>query len=764
MQTSVSSSLRAMIRDRPVLAFSAGFGALLAILFFDPLFLPRTFVSRDLIPFFLPIEKAVHEAWRSGHVPLLIPEISFGRPLAANPNTGAFYPVRMLMALLPFPLAFKLFPVIHIWLAGIGAFLLARFLETSRAGATAAGIAFALSGPALAEIMYPDFLPGLALMPFVIVCAGRLVRRPSGKSAAVFAIVFGLSLLVGDVFTTGLALLGSLLLTVERAETGTAFRSVLRLMAAAVPGVLLAGIQIVPALLFVPHTVRAIGRFPLRVALMWSVSLWRFLELLVPFPFGSAVRHGDTWGQSLWSGKGMGFFNTLYPGVLATLAIIGGRPRRRLFLYGLLGASVVLAVSGFYLPPAWLRQASPVPLRYPEKFMVGFSLSLAMMAGLMVDRLLAGSGAKRLSRIAMGLGIAAMMPILFPGGVRALVLRSWSPVPAEADAAVRSLPGTLIEAAAWWIGAGLLLAWTCRRSRPAAAAALLLFVVANLGALHFRFVTTGRESDALAPPPAAGIVRAVNESGRFGFLPVEDYFFGVTDSAALTSDVGAAHGIPYSFNQDYDASDLYRVDLARQQIYRDQGFWKGLPRYLAAFSARSALLETGRMPFGFSVPGPVVGQKWVVVNPAALPRFRLAAEVREVDGPAAAYAAIHDEEVDLASVTVVETGRAATYPTSGGRIRVAVDRERLVVDTETGGPSRLIFPRAWFPYRDFRVDGAAVDAAPTNLCLSSIALPPGRHRVSVEEELPGGSAGALVSVAGALSIVLLGRMGVHASA
>src|SRR5437879_51873 len=50
------------VYQRPVVAFGAGLALLLAILFFDPLFLGKTFVSRDLIPFFFPIEKAVHEA------------------------------------------------------------------------------------------------------------------------------------------------------------------------------------------------------------------------------------------------------------------------------------------------------------------------------------------------------------------------------------------------------------------------------------------------------------------------------------------------------------------------------------------------------------------------------------------------------------------------------------------------------------------------------------------------------------------------------
>ena len=666
---------KTVIRERPVLLFSLALAALLAVVFFDPLFLPRTFVSRDLVPFFLPIEKAVHDAWRSGHVPLLLPEISFGRPLAANPNTGAFYPVRIAMAALPFSVSFKLFPVIHLWLAGVGAFLLARFVGSSRFGSAAAGVAFALSGPALSEVMYPDFLPGLALMPFVIVTAGWLVRKPSGRSAAVFGLISGLAILVGDVFTFGLALLGAVLLTLERAEAGCSGRALARLTGAAVPGIFLAGIQIVPAVLFVPHTVRALGRFPLRTALMWSVSLWRLLELVLPFPFGSPVRQGASWGEALWSGKSVGFFNTLYPGVLATLALLGARPARgrRLFLYGLMLSSLALAVPGFYFPKRWLDVASPVPLRYPEKYMVGFALAAALLLGATVDRVLTGS-AKRLSRIAATVGIAsaaaALLVLLRPEAIRAFALRHWSGSASSAGAAMHALPTSLALSALTWLAAAGAVGWAARtRRRVAAAACLVAFVAIDLASIRFRFVTTGPERDAFSPPRAAAAVRMVNEGTRFGFLPIEDYFFAAPQAADLTTDSAATHGIPYAFNQDYDVSDLYRVDVARQQIYRDQGLWKGLPGYLAAFSARSAIVEAGRMPFGFDLAGPRIDGKWVVVNSRALPRIRFALDVREVEGPLGAYRAIHDEETDLSRVTVVETGEnRAVYRSAAGRI------------------------------------------------------------------------------------------------
>src|SRR5207237_3102484 len=87
-----------------------GLALLLAAVNADPLFSRRNFVGRDLVAYNLPMEKTIHDAYARGHLPVWSPDISGGRPLLPNPNAGALYPVRMLLAPLSFPLAMPLFP------------------------------------------------------------------------------------------------------------------------------------------------------------------------------------------------------------------------------------------------------------------------------------------------------------------------------------------------------------------------------------------------------------------------------------------------------------------------------------------------------------------------------------------------------------------------------------------------------------------------------------------------------------------------------
>ncbi len=755
------------LRRRPGLGFSAGFAVFLLVLFADPLLVSRTFGRRDMTAFFLPVEKAVHDSWRSGRLPLLMPEISFGRLLAANPNTGVFYPPRIAMAALPFPFAFKFFPVLHLWIGAVGAFLLARLLGLSPGASAASGILFSLSGPALSEILFPDFLPGLALLPWVAWSAGRFRCSGSRRAAALFGALLGIDLLVGDIFTAALALFGGFLLVLQEPGPRKRGAAAVGLAAASIPAVLLASIQIVPALLFLPYTVRALGRFPLGVSLTWSVSLWRLLELFIPFPFGNAANPGGVWGEALWSGKSTGFFQTLYPGCLASGALLFFRPEKgkRLMVYGLMAASLAAAAAGFYCPARLLSRPSPIPLRYPEKLMAGFELGGALLAGFAFDGLRRGA-ARNLVRgplaVAFALAIGCLVVHRFPDATTHFIDVRWSHLKFGVRGAAQ-LPSLLARAVFPWLLLGGC-SWAALRRRTALPLAALAFLAfADVELVRRQFVRTESNDEVFPKPPSVDAILGLDHRQAFGFLPFGDYTIrsdgrprlqAVRDD--LSSDFAAAFGIVYSFNLDYDISDLYRVDLARREIYRDGGQAPGLGGFLAGYSARTALVEAGRMPNGFSQPGPVLpGGDWAVVNPAALPTVRFASRVTEVPGVREAYSRIHDDRIDLSRLTVVETGRRRELSLSAGSLDVLRNDPSLAsFRTETPGPARVVFPRAPQPFRVVTVDGAAAEAEPTDLCLSSVVVPAGRHKIEIREVLPGRAAGPAISLAGV--VVLLG--------
>jgi len=170
----------------------------------DPVCTGRNFVGRDLLPYNLPAEKVIHDAYASGSLPIWNPYISGGRPLLANPNSGALYPARIALAALPFETAMRIYPVLHWIAAGLGVLVLLGSLGVSPEGAWIGAATYAFSGASVGEVFYPHIQPGFALLPWILWGLHR--RRALGRFAIpLLGALFGLDFLAGDVFTSGLA-------------------------------------------------------------------------------------------------------------------------------------------------------------------------------------------------------------------------------------------------------------------------------------------------------------------------------------------------------------------------------------------------------------------------------------------------------------------------------------------------------------------------------------------------------------------------------
>jgi hypothetical protein len=84
----------------------------------------------------------------------------------------------------------------------------------------------------------------------------------------------------------------------------------------------------------------------------------------------------------------------------------------------------------------------------------------------------------------------------------------------------------------------------------------------------------------------------------------------------------------------------------------------------------------------------------------------------------------------------------------------------MVAEVEAPDPTWLFVLRGHFSYRKILLDGRTVEDFPAQLAFSAIAIPPGRHRVEWNEEIPGGSVsrwGPALFLVGAAAIALGGR-------
>ena len=200
------------------------FAALVLVLYANTLVSRSNFAGRDMVAYNLPMEKSIHDAWARGKLPVWTPEISGGRPLAPNPNVGAFYPLRVLLAPLPFPLSARIFPLVHWIAAGLGMLVLAASIGRSAAAAWIAAGTYVLSGVVVGEAFFSHIQAGMALLPWIVWAVARRTGSPSSRFLTL-ALLFALDFLAADIFTIGIAVAAAALWIALEEDAGSGLRS-----------------------------------------------------------------------------------------------------------------------------------------------------------------------------------------------------------------------------------------------------------------------------------------------------------------------------------------------------------------------------------------------------------------------------------------------------------------------------------------------------------------------------------------------------------
>jgi hypothetical protein len=321
----------------------------------------RTYFFRDATLTFTPLRLFAARELREGRFPAWnpTPEGTFQLP--------AVYPPDLLSALWPSPSVVSWLLTLHLPLAALAAFWLARELGASPPGAFVAGAAYALGGFALSCLNLHVFLQALALAPFV---AGMLRRaaRLGGRLVIVAALVLALALsTLALEFVAQAVALGVALGLVASPQLA----SLRRLVLALALGLGLAAVPVVLTLGLLPETARG-GGFSADVALGNAVHPAVLLQSLMPNLFGVPSAPAEAWWGGRFFSKGLPYFLSLYLGPLVLgLAAVGAGalprgPRMALFGLAALGLWYALGERGG-LAPLLGRLPLVGALRFPSK-------------------------------------------------------------------------------------------------------------------------------------------------------------------------------------------------------------------------------------------------------------------------------------------------------------------------------------------------------------------------------------------------------------
>ena len=752
--------LLAAARRRPSLAAAALLLALSA-LFYAPLLLGlRTFPDGDFTHHFLPFSLFLQDALRELRLPLWNPYTYGGHPFLADTQAAVFYAPADLLLLLTLPwrsAAARLYflqaeALLHVAMAGLFVFLLARDLTRSRRAGLLAGVAFAFSSYLAG---YPPLqlavLRTAAWLPLLLWLTWRGAAQPGqARWWAGAGLALATAFLAGhpQTFLITLYILIpwlALLLRLAWRDGGRPERAAVGMGGFLLLALGLSAAQWLPSVEFTRLSVRAgvgygyvSGGFPLR-------DTW---EILLPHAFSQ--------------------YAPLYVGVpvLALAAVAPARVRRpaergmgaaTIFFAVVALVALLLSYGGNgFLYPVFYRIAPGWSLfRGQERAAFGFALALSVLAGIGLVQARAWGLWRRRAAV---LFAALVVGLVYGFGL----LRQMQGHTALGNGgylllALLTLAAAMAVALALWLPG-----WSARREWL-----LISLTAANLFAVNFATNLAPRSpADAVQPAPEVEALQA-----------------------AVSERSEAADGIPGRAYNEFRAYEDYGMRAGVEDV------WGSSPLRLARYAALFDQFPLDRMwrltgvehvltwrkeLFGPSaVPAEFPQEKDTTYlhrlpepNPRAwiVPTVEIAA-----DAAAAARLADHAFDLDAAALLPPESGaQAGSVAGAGGTLRLGqLAPGRLAVAAEGGG-GLLVVAENWMPgWEVAALESTAGDAPPVfglppfsvqraDLAFLGVPLPPGAHRFELAYRprsvrlglwVSGMTLALLVAVGGAVLVV-----------
>lgn len=159
--------------------------------------------------YYVPAAYFLDHSISTGSFPLWNPLTFCGTPFAANPQSLVFYPPNLIRSLLtPNPTPLKthiglvLMVLLHLLMAAVGTYKLARSYSLSKSGSVASTAVFIFSGALVHRTYAGHFILTLTWLPIVLLLTQKALTSFNPRRAYLFALaaglVFGLSILAGS--------------------------------------------------------------------------------------------------------------------------------------------------------------------------------------------------------------------------------------------------------------------------------------------------------------------------------------------------------------------------------------------------------------------------------------------------------------------------------------------------------------------------------------------------------------------------------------
>ena len=692
----------------------------------------------DLVPFLYPNYQFAAHHLRQGIIPLWNPHLYSGVPFAADPQSGLFYPVNLLLFLLLPNLSVRTLQgmgIFHFWLAGFGMYLylrhspLARRLQIQPIAALTGALAFEFSDLFIVHFGNLNMIAVAAWLPLVMLTFQKGVETGEHRCAWAAGALLAVATLASHIQITLFILLALALYTLWhtlRSDPTPRFAPLTSFLITLMVTVGLSALWLIPTLEMSRYTPRSDLPYPEAAA--FSLNPPQLIGLLIPNYFGrDPMLH---WGP--WDRVETGYIGVLTL-LLALLAIVLHRDRRTQFLVLLGGISFLLALGENSILHGWLSLSPGFgQFRAPARYILLLDFALAGLAAIGVSRLmqplieperaLLGTTLKVLTWVLGGLTVIALPLAYFA----LLLMQDRNPEIFRRAAAATDGVTTFTLL----VTGSLLLLHLRRLGRLRGAG----FGVCAILLIAFDLFSLGSNVDVGYADPTTGydhpevLTFLKNDPGINRIEVTTDIWHLWQPDTALL------HGL-------YDAWGVYNpLTLADSTRYWGQVWPRSSSSYNLLGIKHIVAGKGGAPADGHIVPifdaDPAVN---VYLNLDALPRPLFVPHALSVDSQEAAWAALKSPTFDPATTVILEAPALQPLPTTEplpnpnlGLAILRYDLHTVEIGLTSDIPGYLFLSDTYYPGWQATIDGELAPLYRANYAFRAVPVPAGIHTIRMD--------------------------------
>lgn len=717
----------------------------------------KNFLITDPVRQIIPWKMLVIDSWKAFELPLWNPYEMTGKPLLANFQSGALYPLNILLFTPKFITGWTVFIIAQQILAGFFFYLYTQNLKLQRSASAIGTLAFTFSGFFIAWLQWGNIVHTVLWLPLILLAIDKISSQftvvgsqlknknkkisytlhPIPYPLIIWSIILVLSLsfslFAGHVQTHFYVVVLSLVYLLARLLYNKKWKHLILYLIPYALYLILTAIQWIPGLQFISLSARQADQVYTQQE-GWFIPFHHLIQFVAPDFFGNpaTLNYWGTWNY----GEMVGYVG-IVPLVFALFAVIAVKRKVIVFFAVALITSLIFAVHNPIAEVPFMLNIPFISSSQPTRLLFIAVFALSVLASFGFDHLFRNAEKSRKTVLQLsGVFLILSCTLVLLWSMAALQVQWLGDVTSENWAVAKR---NLVVPTALFAGmvVSAIVALVCIKSRIKYVIPVIFVVITVFDLLRFshKFLPFTPQDYLFPPtqtttfldeqPEPKRVLSLNNEVMPPNFLTayrtasVDGYdplytlwyarFVTMLDRSMVTDDIVPFNRIVTPRNLESNLMPLLNAE------------------YILATQQTSVPVELEQV---FEE-----GQTVVYKNSVALPRVFFVPTVHVYTSENRQLSGLLDH--DLSVEAIIETEVENTEFATGSASIIRYDMNKVEIATTNEGEGFLVFTDAFYPTWKAYIDTQQTEIYRTNFAFRGVIVPAGEHTVVFKNSLFG---------------------------